>query len=267
MGQLDGKVALVTGGTSGIGAAAARSLAAEGARVVVAGRRVEQGEQVAAEISKADGEAVFVAADVTREEQVASLIAETVDRFGGLHVAFNNAGGGGAYGPLDQVGLEAFASVLEVNVTGVFLSMKHQIPAMRASGGGSIINNASTAGVTGNAFGLSAYTAAKHAVVGLTKAAALEFGDAGIRINSLITGAIDTGQLRVRLAAQPGALRMTKASNALNRLGTQEDVANLVTFLAGDTSGFISGGAIPIDGGATAGMTRGEAHGRSSQAQ
>jgi NAD(P)-dependent dehydrogenase (short-subunit alcohol dehydrogenase family) len=267
MAQLAGKVALVTGATVGIGAAVARALAAEGAKVMVAGRRVEEGEQVAAEIRKEGGEAAFMAVNVTREDDVASLVSGTVDRFGRLHIAFNNAGGGGAYGPLEHVKLEEFSDVLSVNVVGVFLSMKYEIPAMRESGGGSIINNSSTAGVAGNAFGLSAYTAAKHAVVGMTKAAALEYGDTGIRVNSLITGAIDTEQLRTRLAAQPGGLRMTKASNALNRLGTTDDVAALVTFLASDTSGFITGGALPMDGGATAGMTRGEAHGRMMHAQ
>lgn len=257
MDQLTGKVAVVTGATSGMGAAAARALAARGAAVVVAGRRVELGEHVAAGITQAGGTAAFVAADVTREDDVAGLVAATVDRFGGLHIAFNNAGGGGAYGPLDRVDLQAFSDVLAMNLVSVFLSMKHQIPAIRASGGGSIINNASTAGVVGNAFGLSAYTCAKHGVVGLTRAAALEYGGAGIRVNALITGTVATEEFLARVGAQPGALEKAKTSNGLGRLATVAEIAALVTFLAGDGAGFITGAALAIDGGATAGTPAG----------
>ncbi|MFB6892808.1 SDR family NAD(P)-dependent oxidoreductase [Kitasatospora sp. NPDC056327] len=259
MSQLLGKIALVTGSTSGIGAAAAAALAAAGAHVVVSGRRAGLGEAVAERIRGEGGRAEFVAADVTVEEDVARLVDTTVERHGRLDIAFNNAGGGGAFGPLDRVPAEAFAEVVAVNLTGTYHALKHEIAAMRASGGGSIVNNASTAGVQGNAFGLGAYTAAKHGVVGLTRAAALEAGPAGIRVNALITGPVDTEEFRRRVGGHPGALERAGLATALGRIATEKEIADAVVFLGSDAAGFVTGALLGLDGGMTAGVAAGMA--------
>ncbi|MFF2354510.1 SDR family NAD(P)-dependent oxidoreductase [Kitasatospora sp. NPDC058115] len=247
----------MTGSTAGIGAATAAALAAAGAHVVVSGRRAELGHAVVRRIREQGGQAEFTAADVTVEDDVARLVGGTVERHGRLDIAFNNAGGGGAFGPLDRVPAEAFAEVIAVNLTGTYHALKHEIAAMRANGGGSIINNASTAGVRGTAFGLGAYTAAKHGVVGLTRAAALEAGPAGIRVNALITGPVDTEDFRRRIAGTPGALEQAGAATALGRIATEEEVADAVVFLGGDAAGFITGSLFELDGGMTAGVTAG----------
>ncbi|MER5351960.1 SDR family oxidoreductase [Kitasatospora sp. NPDC002551] len=247
----------MTGSTSGMGAATALALAAAGAHVVVSGRRAELGNAVVERIREKGGQADFIAADVTVEDDVARLVGTTVERHGRLDVAFNNAGGGGAFGPLDRVPAEAFAQVIAVNLIGTYHSLKHEIAAMRANGGGSIINNASTAGVQGTAFGLGAYTAAKHGVVGLTRATALEAGPAGIRVNALITGPVDTEDFRQRVGGQPGALERAGAATALGRIATEEEVANAVVFLAGDAASFITGSLFGLEGGMTAGVTAG----------
>ncbi|MFB8173534.1 SDR family NAD(P)-dependent oxidoreductase [Kitasatospora purpeofusca] len=257
MSQLQGKIALVTGSTSGMGAAAALALAAAGAHVVVSGRRAELGNAVVERIREKGGQADFVAADVTVEDDVARLVSTTVERHGRLDIAFNNAGGGGAFGPLDRVPADAFAAVIAVNLVGTYHSLKHEIAAMRAGGGGSIINNASTAGVQGTAFGLGAYTAAKHGVVGLTRATALEAGPAGIRVNALITGPVDTEDFRQRVGGQPGALERAGAATALGRIATEEEVANAVVFLSSDAASFVTGSLFGLEGGMTAGVTAG----------
>lgn len=256
MSQLQGKIAIVTGSTAGMGAATAEALAAAGALVVVSGRREEHGRAVVTRIRDKGGEAEFLAADITREADVARLVSTTVERHGRLDIAFNNAGGGGAFGPLDQLDADAFGAVLEVNLTGTFYSLKHEIAAMRAAGGGSIINNASTAGVQGSGYGVGAYTAAKHGVVGLTRAAALEAGQAGVRVNALITGPVDTEEFRERVGAHPGGLERAGASTALGRICTEEEVASAVVFLGSDAAGFITGSLFGLDGGITAGVPR-----------
>jgi NAD(P)-dependent dehydrogenase (short-subunit alcohol dehydrogenase family) len=257
MTSLQGKIAIVTGSTSGMGAFPAVALAGAGATVVVTGRRAELGEAVVDRIRSKGGEARFTAADITREEDVAHLVESTVEQFGRLDIAFNNAGGGGAYGPMDRVPAEAFAGVLAVNLTGTYLSMKHQIAAMRA-GGGSIINNASTAGVQGTAIGLAAYTAAKHGVVGLTRAGALEAGPSNIRVNALITGPVDTEDFRKRVANQPGAIERAGRGTALGRICTEREVADAVIFLAGDGASFVTGTLLGLEGGMTAGTSMGQ---------
>ncbi|MER7708242.1 SDR family oxidoreductase [Kitasatospora sp. NPDC097605] len=247
----------MTGSTSGMGAAAAAALAAAGAHVVVSGRRAELGNAVVERIREKGGQAEFIAADVTVEDDVARLVGTTVERHGRLDIAFNNAGGGGAFGPLDRVPAEAFGQVIAVNLIGTYHSLKHEIAAMRANGGGSIINNASTAGVQGTAFGLGAYTAAKHGVVGLTRATALEAGPAGIRVNALITGPVDTEDFRQRVGGQPGALERAGAATALGRIATEEEVANAVVFLGSDAASFVTGSLFGLEGGMTAGVTAG----------
>ncbi|WP_019544140.1 SDR family NAD(P)-dependent oxidoreductase [Streptomyces sulphureus] len=257
MPQLDGKIAIVTGSTAGMGARTAEALALAGAHVVVSGRNTERGAAVVEDIQAKGGRAEFVAADVVREEDVARLVEGTVERHGRLDAAFNNAGGGGAFGPIDKVPREAYDAVLAVNLTGTFLCLKYEVAAMKAAGGGSIVNNASTAGVQGTAFGLAAYTAAKHGVVGLTKAAALEAGPAGVRVNALITGPVDTADFRKRVEGQPGAVERAGAGTALGRICTEDEVAAAVAFLAGDESSFVTGSFLGLDGGMTAGVTAG----------
>ncbi|CAN5793428.1 glucose 1-dehydrogenase [soil metagenome] len=194
-----------------------------------------------------------MATDVTDEGDVARLVAEAVRRYGQLDVAFNNAGTGGVAGPIETIDLAAFSQVLAVNVVGTFLSLKHQIPALRDGGGGSIINNASTTGVVGSRSGMAAYTAAKHGVCGLTRAAALEHGASNIRVNALVTGPVATDQLESWFEAQPERAERIIGATALGRPAEESEIAALVVFLATKGAGYITGAALAIDGGLTAG--------------
>lgn len=252
MGQLDQKVAIVTGGTSGIGAAVARALGREGARVLVAGRREAEGEGVAAEIRDADAGAEFVRTDVTREADVQRLVATALERWGRLDIAFNNAGRLAAFGPLHQQETGAYEAELAVNLTGTFLSLKHQIPAMLATGGGSIVNNASQLGVVGIGAGVGPYVAAKHGVIGLTRAAALELAQSGVRVNALALAGVDTPMFRTTMGATEEGARQVADLHPLGRVARAEEVAPFVVFLASDQASFITGAALAIDGGWTA---------------
>lgn len=185
------KVVLVTGATSGMGRAAAERIAAEGGKVVLAARSEEAGGALAAELRAGGADAVFVATDVTVEAQVADLVQQVVDRHGRLDAAFNNVGAATAVGPVTDIDAKAWDADLALNLTSVFYSLKYQIPLLQASGGGAIVNNASALAVTGGA-AMASYSAGKHGVVGLTRSAALDTAAAGIRINALVTGGVDT---------------------------------------------------------------------------
>ena len=251
MGNLDGKTAIVTGASRGIGAAAARALGAAGASVALAARDADALEHLAGEITAAGGRALAVPTDIAEPAAVERLVARTVEEFGSLDLAFNNAAGGGhPPTPLVDVAVEDFDSALAVNLRGTFLCMKYEIPAMLESGGGAIVNMSSTAGLEAVG-GLAAYVSSKHGIVGLTKVAALEYAARGVRVNVVAPGPILTDQLvRAGEAARQGAAQAVP----MRRVGRPEEVASTVVWLCGEGASFITGAVLTIDGGKMAGM-------------
>lgn len=246
--SFDGKTALVTGAGSGIGAAIARGIAAAGGLVIVADRDLAHATAVAAEITAAGGRAHAAGGDVSDPEVVKGLVDLAVLKGGALHLLVNNAGIGGPQAPVGAYPLEGWRQVMAVNLDAVFYGMRYGIPAMQAAGGGAIVNMASILGSVGFA-NSSAYTAAKHALLGLTKAAALEYSAQGIRTNAIGPGFIDTPLLS---ALPDGAKQALVAAHPIGRLGTSEDVANLALFLLSDKAAFITGSYHLVDGGYTA---------------
>ena len=242
------KVVLITGGTSGIGEATAKLLAGQGAKVVVAGRRTEQGNAVVDAIKSAGGEAFFVRTDVTQEEDVKNLVAETVNKYGRVDVAFNNAGVEGA-GPVHEVTVEQYRHIFDINVLGVFLSMKYEVEQMLKQGSGVIINTSSILGQVAMP-GASVYNASKHAVEGMTKTAALEYAQQGIRVNAVAPAATATDMID-RFAGKEGAESRDQlaALHPMNRLATVEEIAGAVAYLASDAASFTTGISLPVDGG------------------
>ena len=248
MNGLVGKVAIVTGASAGIGRATALALAVEGATVIVADIDDIRGAQVAAEIADKGGTARFVHADVSHDPQVAELVSRTVEEFGGLDVAFNNAGIEGTPAPTHECTPENWQRTLAVNLTGVWSCMRHEIPAMLERGGGSIVNCSSVAGLVGFATS-PAYVASKHGVVGLTKTAALEYAEAGIRVNAVCPGVIATEMIERFTGGRPEAAAALIATEPVGRLGRPEEIADAVVWLCSDRSSFITGQAIAVDGG------------------
>jgi NAD(P)-dependent dehydrogenase (short-subunit alcohol dehydrogenase family) len=250
--NLVSKVALVTGGTSGIGRAAALAFARDGARVIVSGRREKEGIAVVSEIQAAGGDALFVRADVTREDEIAALVTRTLEHFGRLDYAFNNAGVLGGLAPTAEQTNGNYAHIFEANVRGVFWSMKHQIPAMLQGGGGAIVNNASIGGSIGFP-NFSLYVASKHAVIGLTKSAALEYAQQGLRVNAVSPAGIQTDMFDT--AFGKGITEDKKAMAALHpigRIGAPAEVAEAVVWLCSPRASFITGHDLLVDGGFTA---------------
>jgi NAD(P)-dependent dehydrogenase (short-subunit alcohol dehydrogenase family) len=247
--SLQGKVAIVAGAGRGIGAAAGRRLANAGATVVVAARTKSEIEALEAEIKASGGIALAIPIDVTDERQVAELVSRTVATFGRLDIAFNNAGSGHMPRPLAEFDLADFQQAISTNLVGMFLAMKYEIPAMLASGGGAIVNMSSTAGLQG-ARGMGPYSSAKHGVIGLTKAAALDYGRSNIRINAIAPGPI----VNERMAQLPEEARQHIASSVpLGRLGDADQVAAAVVWLCSDQAAFVHGAVLAIDGGRLAG--------------
>jgi len=248
MDQLTGKTAIVTGASAGIGRAAAIALAEAGAQVVVADVDVERGGSVAGEIEDKGGRALFVRADVSNDDDVAAMVACAVDVFGGLDLAFNNAGIEGTSAITHECTRENWDRTLAVNLTGIWSCMRHEIPVLLARGGGSIVNTASVAGLVGFP-SIPAYTASKHAIVGLTKAAALEYAQLGIRINAVCPGVIDTEMVERFTGHSPEIEAGLLASEPVGRLGRPEEIADAVVWLCSDRASFVTGQAIAIDGG------------------
>lgn len=245
--QFEGKVAVITGGTTGIGLATAEKLASAGAKVVVAGRNTESGATAVEQIRAQGGEATFVATDVSDATQVEHLIQTTIETYGGLDYAFNNAGMA-AMGPIGQMANAAYEQVMDVNVNGIWYSMKHEIDHMLQHGGGVIVNTSSVAGAKGMA-GLSAYSASKHAVNGLTKSLALEYAEAGIRINGIMPGPIDTPMMDQVSEMMPNAAEQFASITAVKRIGQPEEIADAVLWLFSEESSFVNAAIVPVDGG------------------
>jgi NAD(P)-dependent dehydrogenase (short-subunit alcohol dehydrogenase family) len=238
------KIVLITGGTSGIGKVTAIAFANAGAKVVLTGRREKEGAEVVAEIKKTGGTASFIRADVSKDADIVKAIDFVVATYGRLDVAFNNAGVE-MLGPLDQVTEEQYRSTFDINVWGVLNSMKHEIPAMLKGGGGAIVNTSSIAGHIGLAQA-SIYVATKHAVEGLTKAAAVEFAKQGIRVNAVAPGTINT-EMVARFPKE--AQEWLKSQHPVGRFGASEDIAAAVLYLASDGAKFTTGAILAVDGG------------------
>ena len=249
---LQDSVALVTGATSGIGQATAQAFASKGCRVVLAGRREELGEAAAQSIRDAGGDALFVRTDVNDDGQVGSLVDRTVDHYGRLDIAFNNAGiEGDPVAPLHESSLDNFDRVFRTNVRSVLVSMQAEIPAMLHNGGGSVINNASVAGLIGFP-GASVYSASKHAVLGLTKCAALEYSASGVRVNAVAPAVIETGMFERFTGGEEEMQEFALGLHPIGRFGASPEVADVVVWLGSSESSFVTGVTVPIDGGFTA---------------
>jgi len=244
-------VALVTGAGSGIGRATAMRFAEHGASVAVADVDEDGGMGTVAEIREAGGDAEFFHVDVSDEDAVAGLIAAVTERFGGLDFAHNNAGIEGENGPIDQQSADNWDRVIDINLKGVFLAMKHELPALRERGGGAIVNTASVAGVVGAA-DLTPYYASKHGVVGLTRSVAVEAADDGVRVNAVCPGVIDTPMVERFTGGDEAAAEVVVAPQAMKRMGRPEEIADAVVWLCSDASSFVTGAALPVDGGYTA---------------
>jgi len=249
MSEFTGKVALITGGNAGIGRATAIEFAQHGAKVVITGRREKEGHEVIAEIKALGGEAIFAKTDVSKESDVKAMIERTLETFGRLDCAFNNAGIEETLTPLSNQTEETYDQIMDINVKGVWLSLKHEIPAMLKTGGGAIVNSSSIAGLVGFAMA-PVYVASKHAVIGLTKSIALEYAKQNVRVNAVAPGSIETRMLR-DFASAPEVRQKLEAGHPMGRIGQPKEVASTVIWLCSGGASFVTGQTLAIDGGYT----------------
>ena len=250
--SFSGRVTLVTGGSSGIGRAAALAFAREGAVVVIADRDVAGGEHTAGLIRGAGGEAILVDADVSSATDVEALTEKVVERYGRLDCAFNNAGVDNLHAPVGALAEDEWDRVVGINLKGVMLCMRYEIPQMLMKGGGTIVNTASVAGLIGSPQS-PAYVSSKFGVVGLTKQAALDYADKGIRINAVCPGVTRTGILEAYLRETPEAAAQISSQSPMGRIAEPEEIAAAVIWLSSDEASFVTGQALAVDGGWTAG--------------
>lgn len=251
--ELQGKVVLVTGGTSGIGRDTAILFAKLGAKVVVAGRREQQGQETIELIRAAGGDSLFVKADVSKASEVETLVQKTVEQFGRLDVAFNNAGIEGVWAPIIRQSEEDFDRTININLKGVWLCLKSEIRQMlKQGGGGAIVNMASITGLVGSA-GAGAYSASKHGVIGLTKTAALENAKSGIRVNAVSPGFIET-PMADRTLRVPAVHKYVLSCHPIGRLGRPAEIAEAVVWMCSDRASFMTGQSLVLDGGFLAGQ-------------
>jgi NAD(P)-dependent dehydrogenase (short-subunit alcohol dehydrogenase family) len=246
---IKGKTAFITGGNSGIGKTTALAFVREGARVAIAARRQKEGEETVREIEKLGGQAIFIKTDVQYEDQVAAAVQKTVETFGSLDFGFNNAGILNPLGTIDTLELKDFTESINVNLVGVWLSMKYEIRQMVKQGKGVIVNNSSTHGLISTPFGVSPYDASKHGVIGITKSAAMENAKRGIRVNVVCPGEINTKMMNLTLTSEQ--LARIASRQPMGRGGQPEEVAEAVLFLCSDGASFITGATLVIDGGLT----------------
>ena len=254
--DLEDKVYLVTGATSGLGAETARLLAEQGAKVALAGRREERGQAVLDQIKQVGGQGVFLQTDVTVRADVEAMVANTVEQFGRLDGAVNNAGASNIRrGATADISIADWNRIIETNLNSVFVCMKHEIPALLEGGGGAIVNMSSMYGLKGVDVGNAPYCASKWAVIGLTKTAAIDYGERGIRVNAVCPGMCQS-ELSAPAAEQnpKGFARAIRKHSAMNRLGEAREVADVIAWLLSSASSFVNGAAIPIDGGETSRM-------------
>jgi NAD(P)-dependent dehydrogenase (short-subunit alcohol dehydrogenase family) len=251
MKSFHGKTAIVMGGTAGIGRATSLCFASAGANVVISGLGAAEGREVESAVHAAGVGAMFIEADVSRESEVEQVMARAVERFGRIDAAVNNAGIEGRFGPVHEATVEDFERIIGVNLKGVWLGMKYQIPHMLSKGGGAIVNTASSAGVTGIP-NVALYTASKHGVVGLTKAAALELAASKIRVNAVAPGPVDTGLLH-RMIAGKIDVSVIAGQVPMQRVSAPEETARAIVWLCSDEASFVTGHTLVVDGGLTVG--------------
>ncbi len=246
--SIEGKVALITGGSTGIGFGAAQRFIKEGAKVAIANVNAERGNAAVRTLQDAGGDAIFIQTDVSDADQVKSLITKVVDHYGQLNFAFNNAAVPGEMGPIHATSVESFDQVLGVNLRGIWLSMKYEIEHMIENGGGVIVNTSSTAGGRAMA-GLSSYAASKHGVNAITQVAALEYAPAGIRINSVMPGPVETPMLTYVRDSIPGAEEQFVAMVPQKRIADPGEIAAAVVWLCSDEASFVTAANFPVDSG------------------
>ncbi|MFO7916490.1 MAG: SDR family oxidoreductase [Anaerolineae bacterium] len=246
--ELAGKVALVTGGSAGIGRATALAFAAQGVKVVVADIDVSGGEETVRMIQGEGSDGLFVETDVSQSQDVQAMVERTIEAYGRLDFAFNNAGIEGERAPTADTNEENWDRVIDINLKGVWLCMKYEIPHMLETGGGAIVNTSSAAGRVGFAQ-IPAYTASKHGVIGLTKAAALEYATENLRVNAVCPGVIDTAMVERYIGDDEESREQLISSQPIGRLGRPEEVADVVVCLCAEGTSFVTGVAMPADGG------------------